>query len=70
MSPGSLDLFHTWQVYAPAAYRDPLGQNLVYWMDSEPGEPIEFLDAVMNLVKVPQPWDGMKHTMGSVETQI
>jgi len=40
--------------------RCSFGQNLIQRMDPMPGKPVEFLNAVMNLVKFPQPWHRVK----------
>src|ERR1700722_11005893 len=50
--------------------RDSLGQNLIDRMDPGRREPVKLFNTVVNGVESPQPWNGMKHAMGPVESEI
>jgi hypothetical protein len=50
--------------------RGALGQNLVDGMHAMGGQPVHFLDAVMDGVEPPQPWNFVKGAMDEVEAQV
>ena len=47
-----------------------LGEDLIHGMNTMAGKPVQGLDAVMNRVKLPQPWDRVEKAMHTVKDQV